>query len=310
MNVTCQLLTSRSKSDTGEGPKEMLEQLKELLERAEKVLLQFEQQLPPTPAPTDWSAIAFRWQRHAGSGTLVSIAHPHTLQLDDLQGIDRQKSLLDRNTRQFVSRLPANNALLWGSRGTGKSSLVKALLNHYCDDGLRLIEVERQELVDLPQIVDHLRQRPERFILFCDDLSFEEGDPGYKALKVALDGSLESAPENVLIYATSNRRHLVPEYMSENQEAQVVDTEIHFGDSIEEKISLSERFGLWLSFYPFNQDEYLSIVRYWLQSLGIKQLDEEVKGEALRWARSRGSRSGRSAWQFARDWAGRAQLDD
>ena len=288
----------------------MLGRLKGLIARAEGLLQQLEQQLPPAPGPTDWSALAYRWCSHSHGGSLEAIRHPHTLRLEDLQGIERQKGLLSQNTRQFLRGLPANNALLWGSRGTGKSSLVKALLNSHACEGLRLIEVERQELADLPKIVRLLRDRPERFILFCDDLSFEAGDPGYKALKVALDGSLDAAPENVLIYATSNRRHLVAEYMSENLESRVVDTEVHFGDTIEEKISLSERFGLWLSFYPFSQDEYLGIVHYWLRHLGIEQFNEQTRNEALRWAQARGSRSGRAAWQFARDWAGRIQLDD
>lgn len=287
----------------------MNERLEGLIGRVEQLLEQFARQLPPTPPPTDWSAIAFRWLRQPGGGTLQAIPHTHTLKLKDLCGIERQKALLVRNTRQFVAGLPANNALLWGSRGTGKSSLIKALLNAFAEQGLRLVEVDRGELVDLPEIVTLLRDRQERFILYCDDLSFEAGDPGYKTLKVALDGSIETAPENVLIYASSNRRHLVPEYKSENLEAHVVDTELHLGDSTEEKISLSERFGLWLSFYPFNQEEYLAIARYWLQQLGIESFDDTTRAEALRWAQSRGSRSGRSAWQFARDWAGRIQLD-
>lgn len=288
----------------------MDKRLNELIYRAEALLERFASQLPAPAEPIDWSAIAFRWQRRPGGGTLQPIPQPQTQCLDDLQGIEPQKCLLERNTRQFIAGLPANNALLWGSRGTGKSSLIKALLNRYGDAGLRLIEVERSELVDLPEIVAQLRDRPERFILFCDDLSFEAGDPGYKALKVTLDGSLDAAPENVLIYATSNRRHLVPEYMSENLEAKVVGTEIHHGDSTEEKISLSERFGLWLSFYPFNQEEYLGIVRYWLLQLDVEGFDEDARAEALRWAHNRGSRSGRSAWQFARDRAGRLQLDN
>lgn len=286
------------------------ERLRGLLSKAEELLDRFSRQLPEMPPPTDWSALAFRWHRHPHAGSLQAISHPHTLCLDDLQGIERQKTLLVQNTRQFLRGLPANNALLWGSRGTGKSSLIKALLNAHAGEGLRLIEVERQELVDLPQIVTLLHGRPERFVLFCDDLSFEAGDAGYKALKVALDGSLDAPAENVLIYATSNRRHLVPEFMSENLEARVVDTEVHFGDSIEEKISLSERFGLWLSFYPFNQDEYLAIVHYWLRQLGVEQFDERARGDALRWAQARGSRSGRAAWQFARDHAGRLLLRD
>lgn len=288
----------------------MDERLNDILEKAERLLEQFASQLPSPPGPVDWSALAYRWQGSNAGGTLQAIAHPRTLKLDDLQGIERQKELLSRNTRQFIEGLPANNALLWGSRGTGKSSLIKALLNEYAEHGLRIIEVERDELAGLPAIVALLRERAERFILFCDDLSFEAGDPGYKALKVALDGSLDAAPENVLIYATSNRRHLVPEYMSENREAKVVDTELHLGDTTEEKISLSERFGLWLSFYPFNQEEYLAIVRYWLQQLGIAHFGDEARAEALRWAQARGSRSGRSAWQFARDWAGRSRLSE
>ncbi len=286
----------------------MEERLERLIELGERLLAQ----LSPRPSShaIDWFATAFRWQREGNGGVLKAISQPHTLSLEDLQGIDRQKELLQRNTRQFVAGLPANNALLWGSRGTGKSSLIKALLNRYADEGLRLIEVERSELLDLPQIVTLLRERPERFILFCDDLSFEAGDPGYKALKVALDGSLDAPPDNVLIYATSNRRHLVPETMRENQEAQVIDTEIHLGDALEEKISLSERFGLWLSFYPFNQEEYLGIVRYWLLQLGIETFNEEARTDALRWAQARGTRSGRSAWQFARDLAGRSRLGE
>jgi len=288
----------------------MDEQLKQLLSKAEELLERFARQLPDAVPPIDWSAQAFRWQRHPAGGSLAAIRQAQVLMPDNLLGIERQKLLLERNTQQFVAGLPANNALLWGSRGTGKSSLIKALFNRYAADGLRLIEVERTELVDLPKIVALLRERPERFLIFCDDLSFEAGDPGYKALKVALDGSLEATPENVLIYATSNRRHLVPEKMSENQEARVVDTEIHLGDALEEKISLSERFGLWLSFYPFNQEEYLAIVHYWLQQLGVAQLDEPTRADALRWAQARGTRSGRSAWQFARDYAGRRQLEE
>ena len=286
----------------------MEERLERLIELGERLLAQLSHS--PSNHFIDWSASAFRWHREHGGGVLRAIAQPRTLRLQDLQGIERQKTLLERNTRQFVAGLPANNALLWGSRGTGKSSLIKALLHHHADAGLRLIEVERSELVDLPQIVVLLRERPERFILFCDDLSFEAGDPGYKALKVALDGSLDAPPDNVLIYATSNRRHLVPETMRENQEAQVVDTELHLGDALEEKISLSERFGLWLSFYPFNQDEYLGIVRYWLLQLGIETFDDEARADALRWAQARGTRSGRSAWQFARDLAGRSRLGE
>jgi predicted AAA+ superfamily ATPase len=258
-----------------------------------------------------WKAIAYRWRRPVSgrAGHLQPVTHPHRIQLDDLLGIDTQKADLDRNTRQFVKGLPANNALLWGSRGTGKSSLIKALLNEYAGQGLRLIEAESGELSDLPDIVEPLHGRKERFIIFADDLSFEANDPGYKALKAVMDGSIAAAPDNVLIYATSNRRHLMPEFHSENEQARLIDTEIHHGEAVEEKISLSERFGLWLSFYPFNQDLYLAIVRHHLAALGVKRADTEaIRSEALRYALSRGSRSGRVAWQFARDWAGRSKL--
>jgi uncharacterized protein len=255
-------------------------------------------------------AIAYRWRRRgSGAGRLQPVAHPHRIRLEDLLGIDRQKTELDRNTRQFVRGLPANNALLWGSRGTGKSSLIKALLNEYAGQGLRLIEAEAGELTDLPDIVEPLHGRRERYILFADDLSFEANDPSYKALKALMDGSIAAAPDNVLIYATSNRRHLLPEFHSENEQAQRVGTEIHHGEAVEEKISLSERFGLWLSFYPFNQEQYLAIVRHHLQGLGVAEADgAELQAEALRYALMRGSRSGRVAMQFARDWAGRSRL--
>jgi predicted AAA+ superfamily ATPase len=229
------------------------------------------------------------------------------ISLNDLKHIDEQKEAIEQNTRQFVRGVPANNVLLTGSRGTGKSSLIKACLNSYSARGLRLIEVDKDDLVDLPDIVDLVAGRPERFIVFCDDLSFEEGEAGYKALKVALDGSVSAQSENVLIYATSNRRHLMPEYMAENLEAKHQDDgEIHPGERVEEKISLSERFGLWVSFYPFRQDDYLAIVAHWLASFGCGERDiEKARGDALRFALERGSRSGRVAWQFARDWAGR-----
>lgn len=255
--------------------------------------------------------IAYRWRRSVPGkpGRMQPITHPHRIQLDDLLGIDRQKAELDRNTRQFVRGLPANNALLWGSRGTGKSSLIKALLNEYADQGLRLIETESGELTDLPDIVEPLHGRKERYVIFADDLSFEADDPSYKALKAVMDGSIAAAPDNVLIYATSNRRHLLPEFHSENEQAQLIGTEIHHGEAVEEKISLSERFGLWLSFYPFTQEQYLMLVQHHLQALDVRQADTaKVQAEALRYALARGSRSGRVAMQFARDWAGRTQL--
>jgi len=279
--------------------------VKRLLERIERLADRVEAHFPAPAADCSLDeAVAFRWRRHGERTWLQAVRNPHAIRLEDLQGVERQKEVLERNTVQFLERRPANNALLWGSRGTGKSSMVKALLNEHAARGLRLIEVERADLIDLPDIVDRIEGREERFIVFSDDLSFEAGDASYKALKAILDGSVAAPPDNVLIYATSNRRHLVPEYMQENLEAKNVGTEIHHGEAVEEKISLSERFGIWLSFYPFRQDEYLDIVRHWLEEMGAR-LDDEARSAALQWALSRGSRSGRSAYQFALDWAGR-----
>jgi predicted AAA+ superfamily ATPase len=279
----------------------LLNRIEALLDRVEEILPDSSKQEP------QWAALAHRWRR---PGVLRPVRHPHLIMPDDLLNIERQKTLLLRNTHQFVAGAPANNALLWGSRGTGKSSLIKAMLVVFGERGLRLIEVDKQDLIDLPDIVEPLYDRHERFIIFSDDLSFEAGDPSYKALKAMLDGSIAAAPENVLIYATSNRRHLMPEFMQENLEAHHVDGELHHGETVEEKISLSERFGLWLSFYPFGQVHYLDAVNHWLSRLGIKPEDPQaVRAEALRWALSRGSRSGRVAHQFALDLAGRLSLD-
>ncbi len=280
-----------------------------LLARAEGVLARLEQWLPAPSADIDWQAsTAFRWHKKGAQAVLQPIHQVHRIDLRDLCGIDEQKERVERNTRQFVEGLPANNVLLTGARGTGKSSLIKALLNQYAPRGLRVIEVEKRDLTDLLDIVELIHARPERYILYCDDLSFEADEPGYKALKVVLDGSVAAASENCLIYATSNRRHLMPEFMHENLEYQHVGEEIHPGETSEEKISLSERFGLWVSFYPFDQDEYLRIVQVWLDHFKVSGKSAEVERAALQWALARGSRSGRVAWQFARDWAGRTQL--
>jgi len=285
--------------------------LDHLARRLEALLDRVEPLIPASDPAPDWGAgIAFRWRRRAGRGRLEPLPRTHRIRLADLHHIDRQKAEIDRNTRQFLAGLPANNVLLSGSRGTGKSSLIKALLTEYAAQGLRLIEAEAHDLVDLPEIVALVHQRPERFLLFCDDLSFEADDPSYKALKAVLDGSVAAPPDNLLLYATSNRRHLMPEYLSENEQARHVDGEIHHGEAVEEKISLSERFGLWLSFYPFDQQRYLDICFGWLDHLGVDAHpeDEAVRRAALQFALARGSRSGRVAWQFARDWAGRAGL--
>ncbi len=284
-------------------------ELSDLMSRAERVLERLESILPGPAVEPDWeAALAFRWQRRHGRAALKPVRVPHRIDLADLQDIDEQKARIDRNTRQFLAGRRANNVLLTGARGTGKSSLIKALLNEYSAQGLRLIEVDKTDLVDLPEIVEMVDARPERFILFCDDLSFEEGEDAYKALKSVLDGSVAAMSDNVLIYATSNRRHLMPEYHDENLQARHIGGEIHPGEATEEKISLSERFGLWISFYPFSQDEYLDIVAHWLESFGVPKVELAVaRQEALQWALMRGSRSGRVAWQFARDYAGQLQ---
>ena len=287
----------------------MNEKFEHLIERAEQLIARIESVLPQPLGAPDWSAsIAWRYRkRSSGHGTLEPVRHVAAMQLADLKEIDGQKEKIERNTQQFVQGKPANNVLLTGARGTGKSSLIKACLNAHAAQGLRLIEVDKADLTDLPDIVDVVSTRPEKFIVFCDDLSFEDGEPGYKALKSILDGSVAAATPNVLIYATSNRRHLVPEYMRENLTyTHTDDGEVHPGEAVEEKISLSERFGLWVSFYPFSQDEYLTIVAQWLSSLGVSAAAiSAARPEALVWALERGSRSGRVAYQFARDYAGR-----
>jgi predicted AAA+ superfamily ATPase len=287
----------------------MSSNIEKLLERAVLMMERLERVLPQPLSEPDWqAAIAWRYRKRAsGHGVLEGVRHVSDMSLQDLKEIDGQKEKLQQNTLQFVQGLPANNVLLTGSRGTGKSSLIKACLNAYASQGLRLIEVDKDDLTDLPDIVDVVAGRPEKFIIFCDDLSFEDGEGGYKALKSILDGSVAASTPNVLIYATSNRRHLLPEHMKDNLTyTHTEDGEVHPGEVIEEKISLSERFGLWISFYPFSQDEYLAIVAQWLRSLGATEAMIQTSGpEALVWTLERGSRSGRVAYQFARDYMGR-----
>jgi predicted AAA+ superfamily ATPase len=287
----------------------MNEKFERLIDRAEQLMLRIEAVLPQPLGQPDWSAsIAFRYRkRGSGHGVLDPVRQVAAMKLEQLREIDPQKEKIQRNTEQFVRGLPANNVLLTGARGTGKSSLIRACLHSYADQGLRLIEVDKSDMTDLPDIVDVVSQRSEKFIIFCDDLSFEDGEGGYKALKSILDGSISAATPNVLIYVTSNRRHLLPEYMKDNLSYQPSeDGEIHPGEVVEEKISLSERFGLWVSFYPFSQDEYLNIVAQWLSSFGTPAAAiAAAQPEALVWALERGSRSGRVAYQFAKDYAGR-----
>ncbi|MBS0448113.1 MAG: ATP-binding protein [Proteobacteria bacterium] len=284
------------------------EPLLQLIARAEALMSRLESVLPHAPAAPDWSAsTAFRYRKRGGSGRIEPVRHVATIRLAELVEVEPQKERLVRNTEQFIAGHGANNVLLTGARGTGKSSLIKACLNEFAPRGLRLIEVDKSDLVDLPDIVELVADRPERFVVFCDDLSFDEGEPGYKALKSILDGSIAQASDNVLIYATSNRRHLLPEYMKENLTYQhTEDGEVHPGEVVEEKISLSERFGLWVSFYPFSQDEYLAIVAQWLRGFGVDEpAIAAARQESLVWALERGSRSGRVAFQFAKDYAGR-----
>ena len=287
----------------------MNEKFERLIDRAEQLMLRIEAILPQPLSQPDWGAsIAFRYRkRSSGHGVIEPVRHVAAMELDQLKEIDQQKEKIQRNTEQFVRGLPANNVLLTGARGTGKSSLIRACLHTYAAQGLRLIEVDKSDMIDLPDIVDVVSQRSEKFIIFCDDLSFEDGEGGYKALKSILDGSVAAATPNVLIYVTSNRRHLLPEYMKDNLSYQPSeDGEIHPGEVVEEKISLSERFGLWVSFYPFSQDEYLSIVAQWLSFFGVPAaVMAAVQPEALVWALERGSRSGRVAYQFAKDYAGK-----
>ncbi|NUE66821.1 MULTISPECIES: ATP-binding protein [Snodgrassella] len=277
---------------------------RELIELAATVLQRLDAILPPLAQEPDWTAVAYRWHKLGNKGILESLPHPHTFALNCLAAVDEQRRQLVRNTEQFLAGRPANNVLMTGARGTGKSSLVKALLHQYAAQGLRLVEVDKSDLLTLPALLTMLAQRPEKFILFCDDLSFEDGDDAYKALKTTLDGGLSQRCDNVLVYATSNRRHLMPEYMADNLAQTGSGGEVHPQEAVEEKVSLSDRFGLWLSFYPFDQSAYLQAVENWLEEAGL-HLDDMARRAALNWSQSRGSRSGRVAWQFVCDWVGR-----
>ncbi|MES2821743.1 MAG: ATP-binding protein [Pseudomonadota bacterium] len=293
----------------------MESRLNRFLERAESILARLEPLLPQPRSPVDWTrSLAARWQREGHGGYLMPLELRLDLRLSDLVGVDRQCQQLAGNTRQFIAGIPANHALLWGARGTGKSSLIRALLSEYADQGLRLVEIERDHLADLPRLVAQLADEPQRFVLFCDDLSFEAGEGDYRVLKSVLDGSLEQAPDNVLLYATSNRRHLVPEQQSDNEHWQRVDGELHPSEAVEDKIALSDRFGLWLSFYPFTQDHFLAVVQHWLRMLASRaglawRWDENLEKAAIRWALGRGNRNGRCAYQFARHWVGLQLLE-
>lgn len=293
----------------------MSARLNDFLDQAQALLVRLEPLLPTPAQPVDWeNALAARWQREGRHGTLIPLQVSLDMRLSDLIGVDGQREQLARNTRQFVAGLPANHALLWGARGTGKSSLVRALLAEHAQAGLRLIEIERDHLADLPRVVEQLVGLPQRFVLFCDDLSFEAGEGDYRVLKSVLDGSLERAPDNVLLYATSNRRHLVPEKQADNDNWQLVEGEVHPSEAVEDKIALSDRFGLWLSFYPFTQDHYLEVVRHWVSVLAEPtrlpwNWDESLEKAAIRWAQGRGNRNGRCAYQFARNWVGLQLLE-
>lgn len=286
----------------------------ELAAQLKRVLTSLEQLLPKPVEKIDWNLChAANWRRHSLSGYLEPLQVAETVRLDDLLGIERQKKTVEENTRQFLAGYPANNVLLWGTRGTGKSSLVRALLNAYAPQGLRVIQVDKDDLVHLPDIVDEIREQPFKFIVFSDDLSFEPGESSYKMLKSALDGSVYAPPENVLIYVTSNRRHLLPEYETDNRGAMMVNNEIHHGEGVEEKISLSGRFGIWVGFHPFSQDQYLTVVRQWIEKLAAKsgleaQWTDEAREEAINWSHVKGDRSGRIAFQFAGNWVGRQLL--
>jgi predicted AAA+ superfamily ATPase len=286
----------------------------ELVSQLKRVLSSLEQMLPPAVGKVDWAVThAANWRRHSFAGHLEPITSIESLHLDDLLGIETQKQVVEQNTRQFLAGLPANNVLLWGSRGTGKSSLVRALLHSYAPRGLRVVQVDKEDLIHLPDIVDAIKDEPFKFIVFSDDASFEIGESAYKMLKSALDGSVYAPPDNVLIYVTSNRRHLLPEYESDNRGSMMVEGEVHHGEAVEEKISLSGRFGLWVSFHPFDPKQYLRVVHQWVDRLATKNgatlaFDAAAEDQAIRWADKKGDRSGRIAYQFATGWVGQQLL--
>jgi predicted AAA+ superfamily ATPase len=287
----------------------------ELSDQLKRVLSSLETLLPRPIQKIDWATChAANWRRTQFAGTMEPVPSIEAMHLDDLIGIEPQKRMLEENTRQFLAGLPANNALLWGTRGTGKSSVVRALLHAYADQGLRIIQVDKDDLVSLPAIGDEVKRQPWKFIIFSDDLSFESTDPSYKVLKSALDGAVYAMPENVLIYVTSNRRHLVAEYESDNRGAMMVEGEIHHGEAVEEKMSLSGRFGLWVAFHPFSQELYVDVVRRWAEKLALQAgaklgWTKQAEQEAILWSQKKGDRSGRIAYQFACDWVGRTLME-
>jgi uncharacterized protein len=286
----------------------------ELQDQLREVLAAVRQILPKPVPPIDWTVtLAANWRRHSLTGYLEPMQNLDTIHLDDLLGIEAQKQIVENNTRQFLKRIPANNLLLWGSRGTGKSSLIRALLNHYAASGLRIVQVDKDDLPSLPDIFQQIAAETYRFIIFCDDLSFEPGERSYKMLKSALDGSVYAAPDNTLIYVTSNRRHLLPEYQTDNLGAKMVNNEIHHGEGVEEKISLSDRFGLWVAFHVFSQEHYLEVVRSCINKLAAEhdtriEWTRETEQAAISWSHEKSKRCGRTALQFARYWVGQSLL--
>ncbi len=286
----------------------------EVVAQLERVLSSVEMLLPRMAKPLDWSVCyAANWRRHSFSGYLEPVKVTDTTTLDELLGVEEQKETMISNTRQFLAGLPANNALLWGSRGSGKSALIRALLNRYHSDGLRIIQIEKEDLIYLSEIFNAVEDQPYRFILLCDDLTFEVGELGYKMLKSALDGSVYSPPENVLIYVTSNRRHLLPEYESDHIGGKFVKGELQQSEAMEEKVSLSDRFGLWVAFYAFSQDRYLDAVRLAIarEARELKvdiPFTRDVEREAIQWSHDKSKRCGRTAYQFSKNFVGRYLL--